>query len=199
MPKVREIRIPNMCARMQRLQGETLNDKDDDTGDDEIYGIVTVVERTVNGDLVKTHVGGSDLYVTYTKADRGKWKHLQPTGEWLQIYVPFNAQLEVTWYLMEEDSIIDDDLGEALDDLLEGIAEEVSDLPGIDRAKRLYKLITKVVAKVSGDDVLGVHKQFFDLPRELQPYPYTKLFPCNSNNADYTAFAQCHMSKEFKR
>jgi hypothetical protein len=197
MAKVRELRIPNMCARMQRLQGEDLNDPDDDTGDDEIYGIVTVVERDARGRYIATYVGGSDQYITVTKSDRHKWKHLQPTGEWLQMNLPDDAFLEVTWYLMEEDSIIDDDLAEALEDLAEGIAEEVADLPGVARAKRMFHLVTAVVAKVSGDDVLGSHKQFLNLSREPQPYAHTRVFPCQ-RSADYDAYAQLYLSKAFK-
>jgi len=195
----RRLVIPNMWARMQRLQDEDLNDKDDDPGDDEIYRIVTVIQRSNRGVLEDTHVGGSDNYVTFTQADRGKWKELQHTGEWMGVWVPSDSQIEVTWYLMEEDSILDDDLEEALGDLVKGITEEIEGLPGIARAKRLYALITKVVASISGDDVLGTHKRFFDLSQLPQPFEYRRTFSCNANDADYTAWARLNLGKSRKR
>lgn len=198
MPQVRTLTVPHMRAKMHRLQGEDLN-SDEDVDDDEIYGIVTVVQRDVNGDYVKTHVGGSSNYITVTKADREKWLDLQPTGEWLQVNVPFNAQLQVNWYLLEEDSVFDDDLMEALDDLVKGIAEEVSEMPGVARARRIYKLITELVGKISGDDVLGENQEFFDLPQETKPMSYMSQFACRANQAHYTAEARLELSKPFKR
>lgn len=198
MAQYRTLEIPDMCVRMNRLQGENLNDPEDDTGADEIFGLVTVVERDARGRLVDTHVGGSSNYITVTKADRGKWKHLPPSGHWLKVDVPHDAQLQVNWFVLEDDSIFDDAVAEAIEDLASEIGGEFADLPGVARATRLFKTMQKFVARVTGEQVLGQLQQIYNLPREPQPLQFAQQFPCISNNADYDGYARLTLSKVFK-
>ena len=195
MAKVRELRIPEMWANMHRLQDEDFSDPDETPDEDEIYGLVVVVERDKTNRPVDVIVGGSDVTITFGVADRDKWITLSPQGDWLRRDFDASSVLEVTWILMEEDSVLTTELGEAITELTEGLLEEVEDaVPGIARVKSLFGLVNRFVAKATQDDRLGSREQVFSLAND----PVTKVreaFPCKGKNADYDAWARADLGQ----
>lgn len=187
--RVRELKISNMWAMMHRLQDEDAPVDDDDEDEDEIYGLCVVVQRDATGKVDDVIVVGSEVYLTITEADREQWLLLPPSDTWLQQNFPVDARLDVTWTLLEEDSILDTDIGEAITELTEGLLEEFAEeLPGIKRIKALYRLINKFIAKVTSDDNLGSWHHVFDLSADPEGV-YAEAFPCRAADAYYHGYA----------
>lgn len=193
MADVRELKIKNMWAWLNRIQDATLDDTDPD--EDEIYGVGVVFERRQDGSLKGPIVIGSDTAVEFNVGMTGKWTPLPLTGDWLRRDFNATSDVIVEWALMEEDSIGSSDIGEAVQELTNGLLEELVEVVpspvGMERTKRILGLLGKFLEDATSDDLLGRHRKVFRLALDNPSgtVTYQKRFRCLGNNADYWGWA----------